>query len=57
MIGWVIAGAVLGAALLTAIDRFWNDIAGWLNNTAANAVGASNIVVIHNHRGKGMLTS
>ena len=38
MIGWVIAGAVLGAALLTAIDRFWNDIAGWLNNTAANAV-------------------
>lgn len=38
MIGWVIAGAVLGAVLLTAIDRFWNDIAGWLNNTAANAV-------------------
>lgn len=38
MIGWVVAGAILGALLLTAIDRFWNDIAGWLNSTAANAV-------------------
>ena len=38
MLGWVIVGAVAGALLLTAIDRFWNDIAGWLNNTAANAV-------------------
>lgn len=38
MIGWIIAGAVLGAVIVTAIDRFWNDIAGWLNNTAANAV-------------------
>lgn len=39
MIGWVIAGAVvLGVAIKTAIDRFWNNIIGWLNNTAANAV-------------------
>lgn len=38
MIGWIVAGAVVGALLLTAIDRFWNDIASWLNNTAANAV-------------------
>lgn len=38
MLGWLIAGAVIGAVLVTAIDRFWNDIAGWLNNTAANAV-------------------
>lgn len=38
MIGWIIAGAVFGAVIATAIDRFWNDIAGWLNNTAANAV-------------------
>lgn len=38
MIGWVVAGAVFGAILITAIDRFWDSIAGWLNNTAANAV-------------------
>lgn len=38
MIGWIILGAVAGALLITAIDRFWNDIANWLNNTAANAV-------------------
>lgn len=38
MIGWIIAGAIVGALLLTAIDRFWDDIANWLNNTAANAV-------------------
>lgn len=38
MIGWLVAGMVMGAVLITAIDRFWNEIAGWLNNTAANAV-------------------
>lgn len=38
MIGWIVAGAVVGALLLTAIDRFWNNIASWLNNTAADAV-------------------
>lgn len=38
MIGWVVAGAIVGALLLTAIDRFWNNIASWLNNTAADAV-------------------
>lgn len=38
MIGWIIAGAILGAVIITAMDRFWDSIAGWLNNTAANAV-------------------
>lgn len=37
MLGWFVAGALFGL-LLTAMDRFWNEIAGWLNNTAANAV-------------------
>lgn len=37
MIGWIVAGFVVGM-IIGAIDRFWNDIAGWLNNTAANAV-------------------
>ena len=37
MLGWIVVGLGVGL-LLTAIDRFWNDIAGWLNNTAANAV-------------------
>lgn len=37
MLGWIVVG-VVGALLLTAIDRFWNDIAGWLNNSATNAV-------------------
>ncbi len=38
MIGWIIAGAIAGAILVTAIDRFWDSIAGWLNSTAADAV-------------------
>lgn len=38
MIGWLIAGIVIGAVLVTAMDRFWDTIASWLNNTAANAV-------------------
>lgn len=38
MLGWFIAGAVAGAILVTVIDRFWDSIASWLNNTAANAV-------------------
>jgi len=40
MVGWVVAAAI-GAGVfvtLTVIDKFWNSIAGWLNNTAANAV-------------------
>lgn len=41
MIGWVIAGlvgVVLGATAVTMIDKFWDNIASWLNNTAADAV-------------------
>ncbi len=38
MLGWVIAGMVAGAILITALDRFWDSIANWLNNTAANAI-------------------
>lgn len=34
---WIVATLLLGL-FLTAMDRFWNDIAAWLNNTAANAV-------------------
>lgn len=34
---WIVATLLLGL-FLTAMDRFWNEIAGWLNNTAANAV-------------------
>ena len=36
MIGWVIAGGVVFAVL--ALKYFWEDVARWLNNTAANAV-------------------
>lgn len=39
MIGWFLLGALAGAVAITVIDRFWNEIAEWLNNTAANAVG------------------
>ncbi|KAI4451132.1 hypothetical protein C823_005681 [Eubacterium plexicaudatum ASF492] len=38
MIGWFLLGALAGAVAITVIDRFWEDIAHWLNNTAANAV-------------------
>lgn len=34
IIGWIVVGAVIGAALTV----FWDDIAQWLNNTAADAV-------------------
>ena len=34
---WIVATLLLGL-FLTAMDRLWNDIAAWLNNTAANAV-------------------
>lgn len=37
-LGWIVIGMVAGAVALTAIDIFWNSIAEWLNNTAANAV-------------------
>ena len=37
-LGWFVIGMVAGAVALTAIDIFWNNIAEWLNNTAANAV-------------------
>lgn len=37
-VGWMLVGTTVGFLLYTAIDRFWNSIAGWLNNTAANAV-------------------
>lgn len=36
MMGWVIAAGVVFAFL--ALRYFWEDIAAWLNNTAANAV-------------------
>lgn len=36
MIGWVIAIGTVFAFL--ALRYFWEDIASWLNNTAANAV-------------------
>lgn len=38
MIGWLVAGAILGAAVVTALDIFWDEIANWLNHTAADAV-------------------
>ncbi len=38
MIGWIIAGAVIGGVLVAAMARFWDSIASWLNNTAANSV-------------------
>lgn len=38
MIGWILLGALAGAVAVTVIDRFWESIAQWLNNTAANAV-------------------
>lgn len=34
-LGWI----ALGVAALVVLDRFWDDIAAWLNNTAADAVG------------------
>lgn len=36
MLGWVIAAGIIFASL--AIKYFWEDIAQWLNNTAANAI-------------------
>lgn len=38
MIGWLIAGALIGAAASVAIITFWDDIREWLNNVAADAV-------------------
>lgn len=34
MLGWIVVGVFLSLAL----KYFWEDIAQWLNNTAANAV-------------------
>ena len=36
MLGWVIVGGIIFASL--ALKYFWNEIAQWLNNTAANAI-------------------
>ena len=36
MIGWIIAAGVIFA--LAALKYFWEDVAQWLNNTAADAV-------------------
>lgn len=36
MIGWIIAAGVVFA--VAALKYFWEDIAAWLNNTAADAV-------------------
>lgn len=38
MIGWLIAGALIGAVATTAIVAFWDDIREWLNSVAADAV-------------------
>ncbi len=43
MIGWVIVGAivggmVLGAVALKLVEKFWDSIKDWLNNTAADVV-------------------
>ena len=35
---WVVVGLVVGAAAVTAVDKFWDRISHWLNNTAANLV-------------------
>ena len=37
-LGWFVIGMFAGAVALTAIDIFWNNIAQWLNNAAADAV-------------------
>lgn len=37
MIGWVVVGLAVGLAA-AAVVAFWNRIAFWLNNTAADAV-------------------
>ncbi len=39
IIGAVAAGLVVGAALVVVLNKFWDDIAYWLNNTAAEVVG------------------
>lgn len=39
VIGAVAAGLVVGAALVVVLNKFWDDIAYWLNNTAAEVVG------------------
>ena len=36
MIGWIIAGGIVFAVV--ALKYFWQDVAAWLNNTAADAV-------------------
>ncbi len=38
MLGWLVAGLVAGVAVAAVISVFWDDIANWLNNTAADAV-------------------
>ena len=35
MLGWVVVGLIFACA---ALKYFWEDIAHWLNNTAADAV-------------------
>ena len=39
MIGWILVGAAIGAVGITVLDKFWESIAQWLNNTAADVVG------------------
>lgn len=39
MLGWVVLGMAIGAVAITVIDKFWESIAQWLNNTAADVVG------------------
>lgn len=38
ILAWVVVGAIAGAAAVTVVDKFWDKIAHWLNNTAADAV-------------------
>ncbi len=39
IVAGVALGVVAGVALAVVLDRFWDSIVSWLNNTAADAVG------------------
>lgn len=38
MLGWMIAGALLGGLFVAAVAAFWDEIKDWLNNVAADFV-------------------
>lgn len=39
VVAGVALGVVVGVALAVILDKFWDSIANWLNNTAADVVG------------------